>query len=422
MRKVAGIICILASAALLVFAVIHYYPKFMDYKKGRDVYNSLRNEYTKQPDDTDEWEEYETDTESRPEEAVTEKRMEKAPETVSRSEETGNPETVSEKTAGRTHDAATELTLPETASEDISEALPSEGASETVPGSALNVGFEAPSDSLTEFVSEIANEAITESVSETANEALTETATEALSEGLTKKTKTKKASEMKGDLERILKRVDKKLRVKDFLPIEVDYEKLLDENTDYIGWIYIPGTNISYPVVKSKDNTDYLHKNFKKESNFPGTIFMDCACNKTGITGHHIILYGHNMRDGSMFASIKSYVDEKFFKEHPVIWFITPKYTLLYSVFSAYEADPYDNKVTFSTQGDEFKTNKEWDKIVKKMKEKSAVKCDIEPNGLDFVLSLSTCTNQRTTRIVPHAVLEGSYEPAKTAKKKGPKR
>lgn len=80
-------------------------------------------------------------------------------------------------------------------------------------------------------------------------------------------------------------------RNKEFDPIDVDSEKLQDQNPDYIGWIYVPKTDISYPVVASADNSDYLHADFNRAYSFPGTIFMDCQDTK-GILNHHTILYG----------------------------------------------------------------------------------------------------------------------------------
>ena len=221
------------------------------------------------------------------------------------------------------------------------------------------------------------------------------------------KIKKKKEKKILEDLTSALKEIDPSLTAREYGCIEVDGKKLRRKNADYRGWIYIPKTNISYPVVLSKDNKDYVHTNFNKEYNYPGTIFIDCR-NKNGIVDHHVVIYGHNMKDGSMFAKTKSYIEEDFFKEHPVIWFITPSQKLLYRVFSVQKTSPNDTDA-FSFVGEQFKNNTEWDKIVKKLKEKSAVKTNCEVDGKDFVITLSTCTSERTTRIVTHAVLIGEY-------------
>lgn len=210
------------------------------------------------------------------------------------------------------------------------------------------------------------------------------------------------------DFGTVLKSINPDLDAEEYGCISVNGEALKKDNPDYAGWIHVPKTSISYPVVLSKDNKDYLHVSFNKEANNSGTIFIDCRNTKT-IYDRHMVLYGHNMRDGSMFAQIKSYVDEEFMEQHPVIWFITPAKKLLYRVFSAYEASPSDTEVTYAFEGEEFKTESEWDAIIKKIKERSEVETSQEVGGSDYAMTLSTCTNARSTRITPTAVLIGEY-------------
>lgn len=189
-----------------------------------------------------------------------------------------------------------------------------------------------------------------------------------------------------------------------YAPIDVDSEKLFEQNSDYLGWIYVPGTSISYPVVKSTDNDDYLHTDFNGQYSFPGTVFMDCRC-INGVLDHHSILYGHNMNNGTMFADLKSFREQKYLEDHPVFWFITPKYKLLYKVFSVCNVDPYD-----STQyGTEYKSNEEFGKSMESIKKQSIVKTDIEEiENTAFVMSLSTCTGNDAVRCIVHGVLAGS--------------
>lgn len=195
--------------------------------------------------------------------------------------------------------------------------------------------------------------------------------------------------------------------------IDVDGEGLLEKNEDYIGWIYIPKTDISYPVVLSKDNVDYLHTNFEKGYSFAGTIFEDCRCTK-GVFNHHAILYGHNMRDGSMFAGLHGYMEQEFADNHPVFWFITPKYRLLYQVFAACSADPYD-KVQYGVDGADYQDNGEFEDAIREMVEESAVDMDKQPDGDDFIMTLSTCTGDSSVRHAVHGVLLGAYEPVADA-------
>ena len=193
----------------------------------------------------------------------------------------------------------------------------------------------------------------------------------------------------------------------EYAPIDVDSENLLKQNKDYIGWIYVPKTDISYPVVKSSDNEDYLHVDFNKNYSFPGTIFMDCRCDDE-LLNHHIVLYGHNMNNGSMFAGLKSFRDQSYVDEHPVFWFITPEEKLLYKIFSVCNADPYDRK-QYGIDGDDFKTTEEFASAIKYMKDNSVVKIDTdEVEDTDYIMSLSTCTGNSSVRCIVHGVQIGS--------------
>ena len=99
---------------------------------------------------------------------------------------------------------------------------------------------------------------------------------------------------------------------------DFDCDFLLAINSDCIGWIRIDGTDIDYPVVQAADNTFYLHHNFNQESAICGAIFMDYR-NDIDMTREHLILYGHQMKDGSMFKQLNGYKDKDFYKEHPEI-------------------------------------------------------------------------------------------------------
>ena len=89
---------------------------------------------------------------------------------------------------------------------------------------------------------------------------------------------------------------------------DFDYDSLLAINSDCIGWIRIDGTDIDYPVVQAADNSFYLHHNFNQESAICGAIFMDYR-NDIDLAREHLILYGHQMKDGSMFKELNGYKD-----------------------------------------------------------------------------------------------------------------
>ena len=102
-------------------------------------------------------------------------------------------------------------------------------------------------------------------------------------------------------------------------PISVDFNSLLAQNSQVVGWIYSPNTVISYPVLKGGDNDYYLHHTLNGAENASGSIFMDAVC-EPDLSGDNTILYGHHMNNGSMFASLANYKQEGYLEEHPVLY------------------------------------------------------------------------------------------------------
>ena len=112
-------------------------------------------------------------------------------------------------------------------------------------------------------------------------------------------------------------------RIVSEIPFSVDWKYLRSINSDIVGWLYCPDTVINYPVVQTTDLSFYLTHGFDSESNTSGTLFADPS-SVTGILQSNYIIYGHNMKDGSMFGTFKNYVDRSYFDEHPVLYYLTP--------------------------------------------------------------------------------------------------
>lgn len=122
-------------------------------------------------------------------------------------------------------------------------------------------------------------------------------------------------------------------------------------NPDFIGWITIEGV-IDYPVVRGSDNSVYLNKTFTGNLNPAGAVFMDYRLTR-GFDAPVCILYGHNMRDGSMFAQLNRYLDPEFMKDHPDIIVMTLEgEILIYRVFEAKRTDMRDRIYDFDFQED----------------------------------------------------------------------
>ncbi len=108
------------------------------------------------------------------------------------------------------------------------------------------------------------------------------------------------------------------------VPLVIDWEVLRAENEDIVGWIYCPDTVVNYPVVQTTDNEFYLTHGFDKASNTSGAIFTDTNA-VLGVTQCNYIVYGHNMKDGSMFGTFRKYVDTSYYDEHPTLYLLTPQ-------------------------------------------------------------------------------------------------
>ena len=103
----------------------------------------------------------------------------------------------------------------------------------------------------------------------------------------------------------------------------IDFEELQKINPDIVAWIRIEGLGIDYPVVQGEDNEHYLHYTFRDEANVAGSIFLDYR-NKADFSDSKIILYGHNMKNGTMFGSLKKYQDESVFWDNQIITIYLP--------------------------------------------------------------------------------------------------
>jgi sortase B len=180
--------------------------------------------------------------------------------------------------------------------------------------------------------------------------------------------------------------------------ISINFEELKKINSDTIGYIEIPNTNINYVVVKGKDNSYYLTHNFNKEYNVAGLIFMDYKNTVDG-TDKNIVIYGHDVADESMFGSLSKLLDENNLEdnENRIISFITEKEIKKYQIFSIYTIKPEKYYITTDFKEQEFIKFKE------KVKERSQIKLEADLDNKN-ILTLSTCQNYGAKRLAVHAV------------------
>lgn len=178
------------------------------------------------------------------------------------------------------------------------------------------------------------------------------------------------------------------------------FKPFLEINKEVVGWINIPGTRIDYPVLQAGDNEYYLEHDINGNKSLSGSIFMDFR-NNINRSDSNIILYGHNMKNGSMFHDLVYYKDQQFFEKHPIICFDTLYEEGKWEIFSVYVTDENFNYLVTN-----FKTSEEYEKYLNVIKNKSLFKKDITLTKDDRILTLSTCSYEfKNARLVVHAKL-----------------
>lgn len=184
-------------------------------------------------------------------------------------------------------------------------------------------------------------------------------------------------------------------------PLEVDFAALKAVNDDVVGWIYIEALpDVNYPVVQGEDNSAYLHMTYEKNYNFAGTIFVDYE-NKGDFTDCNTIVYGHNMKNGSMFGSLSKFVkDPELYQKSRYFWILTPEHHYRYEILAAYTtAVDSDTYTLFKGPGAEF------EEYLQRMKDNSEIKTQVrELTMMDRIVTLSTCTGNEATRFVVQGV------------------
>jgi sortase B len=177
---------------------------------------------------------------------------------------------------------------------------------------------------------------------------------------------------------------------------------LQKENRDTVGWIDIIGTGMQYPVVKGADNDYYMTRTFKKKKNASGAIFMDCW-NASGFTDFNTVIYGHNMKDGSMFAGLREYRNQAYFDEHPFIEVTLLNKELRYRVFAAYTSQGEDSA---DFRGQNCTTEERRASFIKAARRRSDITSTATVSRHDRLLTLVTCTSgTHPWFFVVHAVL-----------------
>lgn len=183
----------------------------------------------------------------------------------------------------------------------------------------------------------------------------------------------------------------------------VDFNKLNEINEDIKGWLWIPNTEISYPLLQGEDNEEYLHKTYDNQTSILGSIFLDTRCSFK-MDDLHTIIYGHNMKNGSMFGSLKQYGDEKFYKTHKYIYIFQKEKVLKYKVISAYTTSAASDAYQL-----EFTDNQQYIKYLEMIRKYASYETGTPLTEKNNIITLSTCTANENSRFVVHGQLLHTY-------------
>ena len=169
--------------------------------------------------------------------------------------------------------------------------------------------------------------------------------------------------------------------------LEMDLEALQAVNEDVLGWIQIPDMEISYPLVQGSDNDYYLNRTWQKKSSSVGSVYLDYR-NSRELSDFNTIIYGHNMKNDSMFGQLDLFHDEEFLKEHPYVYIVDERGCRKYQIFAAYDvsvstAESY--QLSFSGEEDR-------QTFVDTCLSLSYIDTGVVPTVNDPIITLSTCS------------------------------
>lgn len=200
---------------------------------------------------------------------------------------------------------------------------------------------------------------------------------------------------IKNETENIIEQVEEKTKeeLKD-TERTLKVQRLQEENSDIVGWLEIPNTTINYPVLQGEDNEYYMYHNYKKQKSKNGSIFLTKDYDWS-IPSSNLLIYGHNMQNGTMFQELLRYKKEEFYKQHPIIRFTTEKEDVEYEIISV-----FPSRVYYKSEKNVFryyyfvnaKNEAEYNEFVKNAKKASLYDIEATAEYGDPLLTLSTCS------------------------------
>jgi sortase B len=185
----------------------------------------------------------------------------------------------------------------------------------------------------------------------------------------------------------------------------VDFAYLnAQENEDIYAWIYIPDTQIDYPVLQHPtDDSHYLNYNVDGSKGYPGCIYTE-RINAKDFSDFNTLIYGHNMKNGSMFHDLHKYADSLFWEDHPYVYMYLPDRTLKYQIFAAYRYDDRHIMYSFNFDSEAVRTAY-LDEVFSTSQLNAVIDKDVSVTSEDHIITMSTCVSGTDYRFLVQAVL-----------------
>jgi sortase B len=187
------------------------------------------------------------------------------------------------------------------------------------------------------------------------------------------------------------------------VPFKYDHAALLSINPDGVGFMYIPSINVQLPIVQPTDNDYYLTHTFDKTENKSGCLFEDCRITD-GLSSSNVIIYGHDMKNGSMFGQLNKYEDYSFWNTagNDVFYIYTENKVMQYRIFSVYISEPVSYTYNYN-----FTTLPALHSYADTVKKASEYDTGIDVSNASQIVTLSTCTGNGEQRLIVHGLFIG---------------
>ena len=189
-----------------------------------------------------------------------------------------------------------------------------------------------------------------------------------------------------------------------YVETPVNFDELKRINPDIYAWIEIPNTVVNYPIVQKEDNNAYyLNHTVEGKKSAYGSIYTE-NYNSKDFSDFSTLIYGHNMKNGTMFGQLKKFRDNNFFEQNRYIFIYTPGRIMKYEIFGAYT---WSNEHVLLSNNFETEENRQvyLEKIFSTRDMNSRIKRDIEVTEKDKIITLSTCMNNNAKRLLISGVL-----------------